>query len=189
MDIYAKGTVGQAWQYTGDPESMPSWVKSSPKHHIEVVQSGNVYLWKGNESILIENGDWVVSFHNGAVGVYTENVFKRNFTLSDPARREIESVASEKYRSKPKAVHAWQYSGELHFSELPGWVINLILHHKLGYHEAFNPVTHSDAELFQFYYEGVWTPVIKNDWLVCYGKDSFGIVSDDDFKEYFEEIK
>lgn len=192
MKIYGKGTAGEAWQYTGDPESMPSWVKSSQRHHIEVEKNGTVRYrghWRGSYSVVVDKGDWFVLSYEGTVLLYSDEVFKSNFAFSDPARREIESVASEKYRSKPKTVHAWQYTGELHFSELPGWVINLIVHHKLGYHSAFNPVTNADTELFELYYEDVWVPIIKSDWLIRYGEDSFGIVSDDDFKNSFEEIK
>lgn len=189
MKIYGKGAVGEAWQYDGDVESMPDWVKDSSRHHIEIGKNGTVRYWKGDYSAPVDEGDWFVKIHSDAPRVYSDNAFKRYFTLSDPARHEIESVASEKYRSKPTTVHAWQYSGELHLSELPDWVADLILHHKLGYHSAFNPVTNSDAELFELYYEDVWVPIIKSDWLVRYGKDSFGIVSDADFKHSFEEIK
>lgn len=188
MEIYAKGVVGNAWQYDGDVESMPDWVKDSSRHHIEVGKNGAVRYWRGDYSVPVDKGDWFVKIHNDAPRVYSGNAFKRYFTFSDPARHEIESVASEKYRSKPATVHAWQYTGELHFSELPGWVINLILHHKLGYHSAFNPATNSDTELFEFHYEGIWVSILKDDWLVRYDGDSFGVVSDDDFKEYFEEI-
>lgn len=189
MNVYGKGAVGQAWQYTGDPESMPSWVKSSQRHHIEVGKNGAVHYWRGNYSVIVDKGDWFVLSYEGTVLLYSDEVFKSNFTFFDPARRETEVVASERYRSKPKTVHAWQYNGELHFSEIPGWVIDLIVHHKLGYHSACNPVTNVDTELFELYYEDVWVPIIKSDWLIRYGEDSFGIVSDEEFKESFEQIK
>lgn len=184
MDIYGRGPIGQAWQYTGDVDSMPSWVKSSPNHHIEVVRKGTIYLWRGNEGMLVENGDWFVLSYPNIILLYTDDVFKRNFTFSDPSHCETSSVFSQKYRSKPTTVDAWQYTGELHFSELPCWISDLILHHKLGYH-----LTSPDKELFQFFYEDVWVPILKGDWLVRYGKDYFGILSDTDFKEGFEQIE
>lgn len=184
--IYARDVIGEAWQYNGDVESMPGWVKSSPRHHVEIGANGSVRYWKGNESIIIEKGDWFVLIHGSIPAeVYSDDAFKRNFTLSDPVNCKSGYVASQKYRSKPTTVYAWQYSDELYLSDLPFWVADLILHHKLGYH----PTTNSDENLFQIYDEGVWVPILHGDWLVRYDKDSFGVVSDSDFKEFFEQIE
>lgn len=93
------------------------------------------------------------------------------------------------YYTKPQPVDAWQYNGSIKLTELPWWVADLILHHKLGYHPKFNPTTNSDEDLFQFRDNGVWVQVFIGDWVVRFGPNSFSIVSDADFKTSFEQIK
>lgn len=188
MVIYAKDAVGDAWQYTGEIESMPDWARESSDHHIEVDKDGAIQYWSGNEHMRVHKGDWFVMFCDGTTHLWDDYAFKSSFTFSDPSHCKTDPVIFPKYK-RCVEVDAWQYTGELNLSTLPSWVADLILHHKLGYHSAYNPVTNSDAELFELYYEDVWVPIIKSDWLVRYNEDTFYITSDDDFKEFFEEIK
>lgn len=103
MDIYVKGVVGEAWQYNGDSKSMPGWVKSSARHHVEIAENGTVRYWKGNGSIIVDKGDWFVLIHGCMPPeVYSDDAFKHDFTFSDPARCKSDSVASQKYRCKTR---------------------------------------------------------------------------------------
>lgn len=182
MVIYAKGSIGDAWQYNGETESMPDWVKESSDHHIEIDKSGVVNYWSGNERMRVDKGDWFVMFCDGTTHLWDDYAFKSSFTFSNPARCETGSVFFKKYRVGSIIVHAWQYTGDINFSKLPNWVADLIVHQKLGYFED------APKEVLQFRYEGVLFPILKGDWLVRNNKDSFQIVPGDDFKEFFEEI-
>lgn len=94
------------------------------------------------------------------------------------------------YYTKPHPVDAWQYNGDINLTELPWWVVDLILHRNFGYREvdnipegcAYGPVTAIQ------YFDGLnWVIVSEGDWLVRYDECTIGVVPDAKFKESFEE--
>lgn len=97
MDIYLRGVIGEAWQYNGDVESMPDWARHSSRHHLEVKGNGTVYYYcVGYVSIVLNKGDWLVTIRGDIPEVYSDDAFKRYFTLSDPARSETKEFFEEK---------------------------------------------------------------------------------------------
>lgn len=203
MIVYAKGSVGDAWQYNGDIESMPDWTKESSGHHIEVKKDGDIYYWSGNEHMRVDEGDWFVMFCDGTVHLWGEYSFKSRFTFSDPAHCKDDTALLKKYRLKTDVVDAWQYTGKVCISELPCWVADLILYNRLGYRPGIDPKTKNMEIMFMFCNEdNMWIPLSVGDWLVRGEPNLLGILSSnngtdpivvrvtcDDFKEFFEEIK
>lgn len=185
--VYDHRTIAIAWQYNGDIESAPDWVNQPPYTSLERCDDKLCLAIKDVGEIPLNEGDWLIkSGKSNIISVYCDDGFSSLFTvIPEKEEKHTDSKVSQKYRSKPVTVHAWQYTGQSDLPRLPHWVADLILHHRLGYHLVEN----SDKELFQFYYEGVWVPLLDGDWLVRYGEDSLEILSDTDFKEYFEEIK
>lgn len=97
-----------------------------------------------------------------------------------------------RYYTKPQEVNAWQYNGDIDLAELPGWVVDLILHRNLGYREVdsvpdgciYGPVMAIQ------YFDGMnWVIVSDGDWLVRYDECTIGVVPDEKFKESFEEAE
>lgn len=205
MEIYAKGTIGKAWQYHGDLEPMPDWVKESFDHCTEFEETGVVRYLNGGNGVVVNNGDWFVVFSDGTKRLYCDDAAKLTFTSSDPASDsedvdlldlvnrglikrgdladilcQIEDAPNKRYQTKPHQVDAWQYPGKIELTKLPSWVSGLVLHCCLG---------HRFDGTFNFQNYGKWLEICTGDWLVHHEDDSFSIMSDADFKESFEEIK
>lgn len=93
------------------------------------------------------------------------------------------------YYTKPQAVEAWQYNGEFPFSELPWWVADLILHHEFEYRVTGTWGRDDPLTTDQYYFDGLnWIIVSEGDWLVRYDERTIRVVSDEKFKESFEEV-
>ena len=194
MKVYAKGVVGEAWQFNGDVASMPDWVKSSSNHRVEVRK--NLIIRYSNGSKPVDKGDWFVRVYGDNMLLYSDDAFKMSFTFSDPALcpedTPKEDTPNKGYQTKPMPVEAWQYSGSIELTKLPSWVVDLILHRNFGYREVDNipeGCIYGHVTAMQYFDGVMWLVVSEGDWLVRYDEHTINVVPDEKFKELFEEIK
>lgn len=184
MRIYENKTVGDAWQYNGDLESMPEWVKSFPSLHVEINECNHCQVIIG--ATYVFNGDWFVkldSDYGNHIHIYSDETFSLLYKMESTT----EGMPHKKYYTKPQPVDAWQYNGSIELTKLPGWVVDLILHRNFGYCEVENRSKYDPVMAIQ-YFDGLnWVVVSEGDWLVRYDECTIGVVSDEKFKELFEE--
>ena len=181
-EVYDNRTVTSAWQYDGNIESAPVWVNQPPYTSLECDDNDNEYLFVANVgNIPLNKGDWIVkSSTSNAIYVYSDAAFSIRFTKVPEKEKK---PAVKKYREIIKVVDAWQYTGELRLPDIPGWVLNMILHNRLGYQMA------TGKEIFQMYNNLCWTTVEVGDWIVHYDDGTLLLLPDATFKASFEEIE